>query len=155
VNEIRMRSNAGEVAAELRHATGTVNAFVGLQTARFTQLLRTRVRARASGRPGPRRQTGDYRRSIGAQTAQIAPGVWQGTVGTNAPQGRRLEYGFVGQDSLGRTYNQPPYPHFGPAVDETEPQYTAAMVQIAAAVADGAEIHAGIAVTSSFSGGEG
>jgi hypothetical protein len=145
-----MRSNAGEVAAELRHATGTVNAFVGLQTARFTQLLRTRVRARASGRPGPRRQTGDYRRSIGAQTSQIAPGVWQGTVGTNSPQGWRLEKGFVGRDSLGREYHQPPYEHFGPAVDETDPEYAAAMAQIAAAVADGKEIHAGIGVTSDF-----
>ncbi|MEV0446303.1 hypothetical protein AB0I46_46175, partial [Streptomyces spectabilis] len=37
-------------------------------------------------------------------------------VGTNAPQGRRLEFGFVGVDSLGRHYNQPPFPHLGPAV---------------------------------------
>ncbi len=44
------------------------------------------------------------------------------TVGTNRPQGRRLEDGFVRADSLGRVYNQPPFPHVGPAKDEIEPQ---------------------------------
>lgn len=110
---------------------GRVNAQIGLITAQYGQLLRTRVRARASGRPGPRRRTGDYRRSINAEAAQIAPGVWQASVGTSAPQGRRLEQGFAGADSLGRVYHQPPYPHFGPALDETEPQYLAALGKLA------------------------
>lgn len=129
-----MSSNAADAAGDLRAAPGTVNAQIGLTTARFGQLLRTRVRARASGRPGPRRQTGDYRRNIAAQTRQIAPGVWQAEVGTNSPQGRRLERGFVGTDSLGRPYNQQPFPHFGPALDETEPEYFAAMARIATAL---------------------
>lgn len=128
---VRFTSNAGSVAGALRAAPGSVNAQIGLVTARYTQLLRTRVRARASGRPGPRRQTGDYRRDINGETFQIAPGVWRGTVGTNSPQGRRLEQGFIGTDSLGRFYSQPPYPHFGPALDETEPEYVAAMAAIA------------------------
>ncbi|RSO40609.1 hypothetical protein DMH15_14715 [Streptomyces sp. WAC 06725] len=42
-------------------------------------------------------------------------------VGTSAPQGRRLESGFVGADSLGRHYAQPPFPHLGPAVDQAGP----------------------------------
>jgi hypothetical protein len=33
--------------------------------------------------------------------------------------------GFHGTDSLGRHFNQPPLPHFGPAVDETEGPFRA------------------------------
>lgn len=137
MTRILVSADTGQVAAMLRAAPGTVNAAVGLLTARYTQLLRTRVRARASGRPGPRRQTGDYRRGISGQTAQVAPGVWQGVVGTNSPQGRRLEYGYHGADSLGRRYNQPPYPHFGPALDETVPEYQDAAAALVAAVLNG------------------
>lgn len=133
----RMTSDAAGVSGALRVAAGTVNAQVGLVTAKYGQLLRTRVRARASGRPGPRRQTGDYRRGISAQTTQIAPGVWQAVVGTNSPQARRLEQGFVGADSLGRHYRQAPLPHFGPALDETEPQYMTALGAIAAGLGKG------------------
>lgn len=38
--------------------------------------------------------------------------------GTNIIYGPRLEFGFVGKDSLGRTYNQPAYPYLRPAFDE-------------------------------------
>lgn len=40
-------------------------------------------------------------------------------VGTDVPYGARIEYGFVGQDALGRTYNQPAQPYLRPAYDET------------------------------------
>lgn len=86
------------------------------------RLLQTRVKARASGRPGPNVVTGDYRRSIAFQLRSQFGDTVSGVVGTNSPQGRRLEFGFVGADSLGRHYDQPPYPHFGPAFDETIPQ---------------------------------
>lgn len=85
-------------------------------------LLQTRIKARASGRPGPNAPTGDYRRSWNTRYFS-GPGVEGANVGTNAPQGQRLENGFVGTDSLGRTYNQPPYAHVGPAVQETEPEF--------------------------------
>lgn len=89
-------------------------------------MLKTRVMANASGRPGPRRVTGDYLRSISAQPlGQYGGSGW--FVGTNAPQGPRLEFGFVGVDSLGRHYDQPPYPHFGPAADWMEPLFAGAM----------------------------
>jgi hypothetical protein len=58
-----------------------------------------------------------------------------GTVGTNAPQGLRLENGFVGADSLGRVYNQPPYPHFSPAAVQTEPEYARAIGLVGKAAA--------------------
>jgi hypothetical protein len=36
-------------------------------------------------------------------------------VGTNLVYARRIEHGFVGQDSLGRSYNQAPKPYLHPA----------------------------------------
>lgn len=76
------------------------------------------VRGKASGRPGPRVITGDYRRSISGDIVERSPGRVVGQIGTNAAQARRLEYGFVGPDSLGRVYNQPAYPHFSPSEGE-------------------------------------
>ncbi|MFG2276670.1 hypothetical protein ACGFNY_43800 [Streptomyces chartreusis] len=74
-----------------------------------------RIKANASGRPGPNVITGRYRASWRAETRGIPYGA-QCTLGTGEPQGRRLEFGFVGPDSLGRVYNQPPFPHVQPAL---------------------------------------
>jgi hypothetical protein len=109
----------------------------------FGVVLQARVKANAMGRPGPRAPTGDYNRSINLTLAQRGMTV-EAQVGTNLPQGRRLEFGFVGQDSLGRTYHQPPYPHFGPAVDKTAPEFETAVAQIATSTV--AQAMAGIAV---------
>jgi hypothetical protein len=62
-----------------------------------------RIRQNASGRPGPNVITGQYRASWRAETRGIPYGA-ECTIGTNAPQGRRLELGFVGVDSIGRHY---------------------------------------------------
>lgn len=78
--------------------------------------------------PGPNQATGDYVNSWKIQYSALkAFGGFQvrAAVYTEAPQGRRLEYGFVGADSLGRVYNQPPYPHVGPAVEAIEPKLQA------------------------------
>jgi hypothetical protein len=96
-------------------------------TRHHAMLLETRIKAHASGRPGPRAPTGDYRRSW---TTRHYGGA--STVATNKPQARRLEFGFQGPDRLGRVYNQPPYPHVGPAVDETVPGYQADLSDIIA-----------------------
>lgn len=77
--------------------------------------LQTQVKANASGRPGPRAPTGDYRRTIGLTVSRDAAGPFA-LVSTNAVQARRLEYGFIGVDALGRSYRQPPYPHWRPAL---------------------------------------
>ena len=74
-----------------------------------------RIKANASGRPGPNVITGRYRASWRSETRGIPYGA-QCTLGTTEPQGRRLEFGFVGPDSLGRIYNQPPFPHVQPAL---------------------------------------
>lgn len=65
--------------------------------------------------PGPNRATGDYARSI-ALNVTVSGGVHVATVSTNLIQARRLEFGFRGTDEAGRTYNQPPYPHWRPAI---------------------------------------
>ncbi|MGX1668612.1 HK97 gp10 family phage protein [Streptomyces sp. NPDC055400] len=82
--------------------------------------LVVQVQRNASGRPGPRVITGRYRASWQSDAHRAGP-VIVAEVGTNAPQGRRLEFGFVGVDSLGRHYNQPPFPHLGPAVNAFGP----------------------------------
>jgi hypothetical protein len=86
------------------------------------QLLNTQIKANASGRPGPNAPTGDYRRSWAHTVTREGP-TTVSTNGTNKPQARRLEFGFTGIDSLGRVYDQPPYPHVGPAFDEIEPKF--------------------------------
>lgn len=97
---------------------------------RHTQLLVTRVQGHASGRPGPNAETGDYRRSIAGVVVAEPEGL-TGYAGTNRPQGRRLEGGFYQMtDRLGRYFEQPPYPHFGPALDETEPGFVSDMAAI-------------------------
>jgi hypothetical protein len=73
------------------------------------------ARGNASGRPGPRNITGDFRRSITGD-AGIQRDTVIGWVGSNAAQAARLELGFVGADILGRVYNQPPYPWLLPSV---------------------------------------
>ena len=79
--------------------------------------LETQIKANASGRPGPRVVTGNYRRSWSTRTSRggtLATTI----VGTNAPQARRLEFGFTGSDALGRVHRQAPLPHVQPAVDK-------------------------------------
>lgn len=71
------------------------------------QLLLAGVKRRASlprtGPPGPRIQTGNYVRSMSVVHG-MKGGSPTATVGSNAPQGRRLEMGFTGTDSIGRVY---------------------------------------------------
>lgn len=82
--------------------------------------LREAVIRNASGRPGPNRVTGTYVNSITVRRRRMAGGsVW--SVGTDDPRARRLELGFHGTDSDGRVYNQPPYPHWLPAIEEVMP----------------------------------
>lgn len=132
-----LRIDASEftlAAAEWEAQAAAMPALALAITRHWGMLLQTKVKAYASkprtGPPGPRIQTGDYVRSISLVTGVVG-GSPVATVGTNKPQGRRLEYGFVGTDSLGRNYNQPPYPHFRPALWEVRPAYIAAIAAMA------------------------
>ena len=63
-------------------------------------------------------KTGTYRRGWHLETVVKTPERCTVIVGNDQPQGPRLEYGFVGADSLGRVYNQAARPHIRPALDE-------------------------------------
>ena len=78
-------------------------------------------------------KTGTYRRSFEMETAEKTAERCTVVVGTDAPQARRLEYGFVGLDKLGRVYNQAARPHIRPALDENR---GAAVDEFRAAIGD-------------------
>lgn len=122
-----------QVAANVAALGPTVQGKVRDVVRHHGLLLQTKVKAYASlpetGPPGPRIITGDYNRSIALQVTGNAF-YSAAIVGTNKVQGRRLEFGFVGTDSIGRTYNQRPYPHFRPALDEVRPLFLAAMAKV-------------------------
>ena len=119
-----------ETAGRLAAGAATMSSRTDAVVRHYGQLMQTKIQAHASGRPGPNAPTGNYRRSIHVEFGQAGGGL-EARVGTNAPQGRRLEFGFVGTDSLGRHYNQPPFPHFGPAANEVEPEFVAALAAVA------------------------
>jgi hypothetical protein len=77
----------------------------------------SRLKLAASGRPGPRRVTGDYTRRMNMQADRGGPGGVTVTIGGTGVQGPRLEVGFHGADSLGRHYHQGPFPHYAPTYD--------------------------------------
>jgi hypothetical protein len=126
-------SNAALVAADLQALGVRAGAKAFATTRHYGMVLLSNVRRRASlprtGPPGPRLQTGDYLRSWSVQTTMEGGGP-VATAGTSAPQARRLELGFRGTDSLGRRYNQRPYPHAGPALDEVAPAFVAAIAAV-------------------------
>jgi len=64
-------------------------------------------------------KTGTYRRSIHVEMQ----GDDTALVGTNLVYAKRLEYGFVGADSLGRVYNYSGKPHFRPNLDKNHDKY--------------------------------
>lgn len=123
-------TNAAAVAAALVAVGPRAQRKAIARTKHHAMLLETRVKAKASGRPGPRARTGNYRRSWTTMGPFLSGSDVESTVGTNAPQARRLEYGFVGWDRIGRPYDQKPYPHLGPAMAEIEPDFAADMANI-------------------------
>lgn len=127
-------STANQVAADLLKVGAGSAAEMHVVVVVHAAILQRAVVAHASGRPGPEAPTGDYRRSISRKTVKRATSS-EGFVGTDKPQGRRLELGFFGEDAIGRHYEQPPYPHFGPALDEVAPGFEEAMAAIPGAVA--------------------
>lgn len=120
-----VRTNAAAVAAALGRREQEILGSLPGAVRNAALLVETRIKANASlpasGPPGPRAITGDYRASWNTQPQEHSRDQVAYRVGTDRPQGRRLEFGFVGADALGRVYNQPPYPHVAPAVDAMGP----------------------------------
>jgi hypothetical protein len=109
-----------EVADRLEYAADHIGDAIGRRVVHTAEIGRGMIRANASGRPGPNVITGKYRASWEVVGRTIPYGA-QCTIGTNAPQGRRLEFGFWDMtDSIGRHFFQPPYPHVGPAIPRME-----------------------------------
>lgn len=104
-----------QLATRLDKAATRIGPAVQRAVQHTGELGRARIRGNASARPGPNVITGAYRNSWQTQTRRLPYGAMC-TIGTNAPQGRRLEFGFSGPDRLGRVYNQPPFAHVGPAI---------------------------------------
>lgn len=104
-----------EVADRLDKAADALVPAIRSRVQHVGQIGRGMIQANASGRPGPNVITGHYRSSWRTSTRSLPNGA-QCTIGTDAPQGRRLEFGFTGVDSIGRYYDQPPFPHVGTAI---------------------------------------
>lgn len=122
---------ANRLAAELTAGAARVETLMAVVVEKSAHDMVTLVQRHASGRPGPNAPTGDYRASWNALPTHEAAGRVSWSVGTDRAQAARLEYGFVGPDSLGRVYDQQPYPHMGPAYDEIAPVFEAAMAKVA------------------------
>lgn len=132
---VRVRTNAVEVAGWLHGRNVALRPAAVALVRHWGVRLQAQVKANASGRPGPRMITGDYNRSIALDVdAGNQPAA---RVGTNRPQARRLEFGFHGVDSLGRSYDQPPFPHFGPAHSTIGPLFEAAAAELLGRVIGG------------------
>lgn len=123
-------TNAAEIAAALEGRAALVLPLAVSAVRHYAMLLETQIKANASGRSGPNVITGDYRRSW-THEVYVDGDVVSGIVGTNKPQARRLEYRFVGADSLGRVYDQPLYAHVGPAVQTVGPLFVQALGRVA------------------------
>jgi hypothetical protein len=112
-----------DLAGRLEQAAARVGPEVNRTVQQQARLLRALIMEHASGRPGPNVITGQYRGSWKSEPFAVADGGGA-EVGTNAPQGRRLEYGFYDMtDSLGRHFFQVPRPHVEPSVNELSPDF--------------------------------
>jgi Bacteriophage HK97-gp10, putative tail-component len=96
----------------------------------YAPVILETIKKNASGRPGPEVITGKYRDSIKIKKV-TADGM---AFGSNHPAAARLEYGFVGRDSLGREVVAPPYPHFRPAIQVWQRAWKNALGRTAARI---------------------
>lgn len=122
------------VAALDRMSTAMTEAG-GPAVAAAAKVLQAEAKAQASGRPGPNVISGDLRSSIVIDgPSRRTPWSWEALVGPTTRYGRRIELGFRGTDSLGRHFDQPPYPFLSPAFTAaTEAMFTACRASWAAA----------------------
>lgn len=100
------RKFAEKLRKKMRRITKTTRRV----EARAARELRDEVRRRAR----PFRDTGAYESSI------VANG---NVVSTDHPAARRLELGFIGTDSMGRSYAQAPRPHWRPATQKAREDF--------------------------------
>lgn len=131
----------GELQVALAQLTGEVKAGSVAVTTEYTQILearvkrhasqpRTRLRPRGAEPEGPRLLTGTY---VGTIHSDVDVGAVSatGSVGSNDDRALPLEHGTP--NLFGRGITMQPYPHFAPAMDETEDEFYAALAASVAA----------------------
>lgn len=134
--DITITSNARDVALDINHVGERVKPVLQTLVTAQGRILLAMIKKNVSGRPGPNTVTGDYRRSWSA-IAVPNPLGGASLVGTSAPQGHRLEYGFMNKrDSLGRLFKQPAYPHLRPALLKHQPMFVIAVDRAMQAITD-------------------
>jgi hypothetical protein len=130
VAAIEARADAGPKAAKAvshqmamlfireakKNATGPARIPGKVRRTRAKKGQPSRVLSWRQGGPGV--VTGFMRDSIQLRSDHaVGDGRWESTVHPSGPYYRRLELGFIGVDSIGRRYAQPPYPFMRPALD--------------------------------------
>lgn len=103
---------------KMQRAANKINGSMLTAVTDYAQTLEGEIKARQGHEPAPNVITGDYQGSWSHSATQAGETV-EAVVGTNKPQARRLEFGFVGPDRLGRVYHQQPRPHVAPAIEAT------------------------------------
>lgn len=114
-----------EFNAALDDLVARVDAASAAGIVKVAHLIEEQAKANASGRPGPNVVSGTLRRSIVLDPeSPVRSGTgWTISVGPSVLYGRRVELGFKGTDSLGRTFTGTgKYPYFRPAVESVVPQ---------------------------------
>ncbi|MFF2571226.1 hypothetical protein [Streptomyces sp. NPDC058084] len=124
MSRTRKFTDPDQLAAAMAQAASRVGPATARAVGHEAMVLQALIQAAASGRPGPNAITGRYRASWQVHIRPRRNGA-AATVGTFSPQGRRLELGFYGTDSLGRVYAQPPFPHVAPALALIQPRFAA------------------------------
>ncbi|WP_166345109.1 HK97 gp10 family phage protein [Phytoactinopolyspora limicola] len=103
---------------------------VGAEVARFTRQtaidIETDARRNAPVVSGTLRRSITHRFSGDGRAASMSA-----IIGTDVAYARRIEFGFVGADSLGRVYNQAPQPYLGPAFDKHVRTYRDGIARLA------------------------
>ncbi|MFB7649468.1 hypothetical protein ACFC0S_16485 [Streptomyces sp. NPDC056084] len=133
MSRTRKFTDPAQLAAAMTEAATQVGPATARAVGHEARVLHALIQAAASGRPGPNAITGRYRSSWQVEIRSRRDGA-TATVGTFAPQARRLELGFYGADSLGRVYAQPPFPHVAPALALIEPRFAERVAATALAV---------------------
>lgn len=127
-----------ENLAEVRKAADNVAKHIadGSLVAKAGYIIERQAKQNATGRPGPRVQTGRLRSSI---TTQVVDGN-TAKVGTNVVYAAPVEFGHltrVGKGSFGGSMLQPfsigqrrtqAYPFLGPTIEQTKDQMSGVMV---------------------------
>lgn len=109
---MRFEINAAELSS-LMHGT---HGIVATDLARRAIRVESAAKNNATGRPGPNVVSNRLRGSITWRLGVDALSVYA-DIGSAVVYARRIELGFTGTDSLGRFYNQPPFPYLRPALD--------------------------------------